>query len=286
MRSTASNVRTIETIQKMTSASAKARKEGERIAFVPTMGALHEGHLTLVDEAKRKGDIVVMSIFVNSLQFGPGEDFQRYPRTLEDDVRLAKGRGVDIVFAPSSEEMYGATPIVTINPGSLAKEWEGSARPNHFQGVLTVVAKLFHVVQPAVAVFGQKDLQQAVIVRAMVKDLNFPVEIVLCPIVREPDGLAMSSRNRLLAPKEREVALMLSKALSALRDAFTKGERRASALEAIGWRMLERVPGLTPRYLAVVNPSTFQRVNLVSPGDAAIGAIRVGETRLIDNIIF
>jgi pantoate--beta-alanine ligase len=285
-RSTASKVRTIETIQKMASASAKARKEGERIAFVPTMGALHEGHLTLVDAAKRKGDVVVMSIFVNSLQFGPGEDFQRYPRTLEDDVRLAKSRGVDIVFAPSNEEMYGVTPIVTINPGSLAKEWEGSARPNHFQGVLTVVAKLFHVVQPAVAVFGQKDLQQAVIVRTMVKDLNFPVEIVLCPIVREPDGLAMSSRNRLLAPREREVALMLSKSLSALRDAFTKGERRASALEAIGWRMLERVPGLTPRYLAVVNPNTFQRVNLVSPGDAAIGAIRVGETRLIDNIIF
>jgi pantoate--beta-alanine ligase len=182
--------------------------------------------------------------------------------------------------------MYAATPIVTINPGALAKEWEGSARPNHFQGVLTVVAKLFHMVQPAVAVFGQKDLQQAVIVRAMVKDLNFPVEIVLCPIVREPDGLAMSSRNRLLSPKEREVALMLSKALFALREAFTKGERRASALEAIGWRMLERVPGLTPRYLAAVNVNNFQRVNLVSAGDAAIGAIRVGETRLIDNIIF
>jgi pantoate--beta-alanine ligase len=279
-------MRTIETIQKMVSAAAKARKEGERIAFVPTMGALHEGHLTLVDEAKRKGDLVVMSIFVNSLQFGPGEDFQRYPRTLEDDIRLAKARGVDIVFTPSNEEMYSGSPIVTINPGSLAKEWEGSARPNHFQGVLTVVAKLFHVVQPAIAVFGQKDLQQAVIVRTMVKDLNFPVEIVLCPIVREPDGLAMSSRNRLLAPKEREVALMLSKALTALRDAFTKGERRASALEAIGWRMLERVPGLTPRYLAAVNPNTFQRVNLVSPGDAAIGAIRVGETRLIDNLIF
>jgi pantoate--beta-alanine ligase len=270
----------------MMSAAAKARKEGKRISFVPTMGALHEGHLTLVDEAKRKGDLVVMSIFVNALQFGPGEDYQRYPRTLEDDVRLAKARGVDVVFTPSNEEMYAATPIVTINPGALAKEWEGSARPNHFQGVLTVVAKLFHMVQPAVAVFGQKDLQQAVIVRAMVKDLSFPVEIVLCPIVREPDGLAMSSRNRLLSPKEREVALMLSKALFALREAFSKGERRASALEAIGWRMLERVPGLTPRYLAAVNVNNFQRVNLVSAGDAAIGAIRVGETRLIDNIIF
>jgi pantoate--beta-alanine ligase len=279
-------MRTIDSIAKMISASTKARKEGEKIAFVPTMGALHEGHLTLVDEAKRKADLVVMSIFVNALQFGPGEDYQRYPRTVEEDVKLAKARGVDIVFTPPHEEMYAATPVVTVNPGALAKEWEGSARPNHFQGVLTVVAKLLHIVQPSVAVFGQKDLQQAAIVRAMVRDLNFPVDIISCPIVREADGLAMSSRNRFLAPKEREVALMLSKALFALREAFTKGERRASALEAIGWRMLERVPGLTPRYLAAVNADSFQRVNLVSPGDAAIGAIRVGETRLIDNIIF
>jgi pantoate--beta-alanine ligase len=279
-------MRTIDSVPKMISAAAKLRKDGEKIAYVPTMGALHEGHLTLLDEAKRRGDRVVLSIFVNALQFGPGEDYQRYPRTLEEDVKLAKGRGVDIVFTPSNDEMYSAAPVITVNPGGLAKEWEGSARPNHFQGVLTVVAKLFHMVQPTVAVFGQKDLQQAAIVRAMVRDLNFPVEVVSCPIVREPDGLAMSSRNRFLAPKEREVALMLSKALFALRDAFTKGERRASALEAIGWRMLERVPGLTPRYLAAVNANTFQRVNLVSPGDAAIGAIRVGETRLIDNIIF
>lgn len=279
-------MRTIDSIAKMIAAATKARKEGEKLAFVPTMGALHEGHLTLVDEAKRRADLVVMSIFVNALQFGPGEDYQRYPRTVGEDVKLAKSRGVDIVFTPSHEEMYAAPPVVTVHPGALAKEWEGSARPNHFQGVLTVVAKLLHVVQPAVAVFGQKDLQQAAIVRAMVRDLNFPVEIVSCPIVRETDGLAMSSRNRFLAPKEREVALMLSKALFALREAFTKGERRASALEAIGWRMLERVPGLTPRYLAAVNAASFQRVNLVSPGDAAIGAIRVGETRLIDNIIF
>lgn len=279
-------MRTIDTIPKMISAASKARKEGQRIAFVPTMGALHEGHLTLIDAASRKGDLVVLSIFVNSLQFGPGEDYQRYPRTLEEDVRLARARGVDIVFTPRHVDMYAATPVVTVNPGALAREWEGSARPNHFQGVLTVVAKLFHMVQPAVVVFGQKDLQQAVIVRAMVRDLSFPIEVVVCPIVREPDGLAMSSRNRYLSPREREVALMLPKALFGLRDAFKKGERRASALEAIGWRMLERVPGLTPRYLAAVNADNFQRVNLVSPGDAAIGAIRVGETRLIDNIIF
>lgn len=279
-------MKSIDTIQKMISTANKARLKGERIAFVPTMGALHEGHLTLIDEAKRKGDLVVMSIFVNSLQFGPGEDFDRYPRPLEEDARLAKARGVDILFTPPHDGMYDAPPVITVNPGALAKEWEGAGRPGHFQGVLTVVAKLFHIVQPDIAVFGQKDLQQAGIVRAMVRDLNFPVEVVLCPIVREPDGLAMSSRNRYLSPRDREVGLMLSKALFALRDAFAKGERRASALEAIGWRMLERVPGLTPRYLAAVNANTFQRVNLVSPGDAAIGAIRAGETRLIDNIIF
>jgi pantoate--beta-alanine ligase len=279
-------MRSIDTIQKMFSTAKKARLNGERIAFVPTMGALHEGHLTLVDEAKRRGDLVVMSIFVNSLQFGPGEDYRRYPRALEEDARLAKLRGVDILFTPTHEDMYAASPVVTVHPGALAKEWEGSARPHHFEGVLTVVAKLFHIVQPDVVVFGQKDLQQAGIVRAMVRDLNFPIEVVLCPIVREPDGLAMSSRNRYLSAKDREVGLKLSKALFALRDAFNKGERRASALEAIGWRMLERVPGLTPRYLAVVNASTFQRVNLVSPGDAAVGAVRVGETRLLDNIIF
>jgi len=279
-------MRSIDTIQKMISTANKARLKGERIAFVPTMGALHEGHLTLVDEAKRRGDLVVMSIFVNALQFGPGEDFERYPRPLEEDAKLAKARGVDILFTPPNEGMYSAPPVVTVNPGILAKEWEGSGRPGHFQGVLTVVAKLFHIVQPDVVVFGQKDLQQAGIVRAMVRDLNFPVEVVLCPIVREPDGLAMSSRNRYLSPRDREVGLTLSRALFALRDAFNKGERRASALEAIGWRMLERVSGLTPRYLAAVNADTFQRVNLVSPGDAAIGAIRAGETRLLDNIIF
>ncbi|MDQ3674141.1 MAG: pantoate--beta-alanine ligase [Gemmatimonadota bacterium] len=276
----------IDTIQNMRATATKARVNGEKIAFVPTMGALHEGHLTLVDEAKRRGDVVVMSIFVNALQFGPGEDYEQYPRTLENDASLAKERGVDVLFTPPQSDMYVTPPAVTLIPGALGKEWEGSARPHHFEGVLTVVAKLFHIVQPNVAVFGQKDLQQAGIVKAMVRDLNFPVEIVMCPIVREPDGLAMSSRNRYLSPRDRGIALLLSKALFALRDAYTKGERRASALEAIGWRMLERVPGLTPRYLAAVNASTFQRVNLVSPGDAAVGAIRVGVTRLIDNVLF
>ncbi len=277
----------VETISEMRLVIADARAKDQSIAFVPTMGALHEGHLTLVDEARRVADIVVMSVFVNSLQFGPSEDFARYPRTLDDDSRLASERGVDFLFTPRAEEIYPEhAPVIMVHPGSIGKEWEGSVRPHHFEGVLTVVAKLFHIVMPDVAVFGQKDLQQVAVVKAMIRDLNFPVGILVAPVVREPDGLAMSSRNRYLSPRDRELGLTLSKALFAMRDAFARGERRASALEAIGWRMLERVPGLTPRYLAVVNADTFQRVNAVRHGDAAIGAVRVGETRLIDNIIF
>lgn len=274
-------------ISEMRHVIADLRAKGKSIAFVPTMGALHEGHLTLVDEAKRVADTVVMSVFVNPLQFGPSEDFDRYPRTLDDDSRLASERGVDFIFTPTLADMYPEhAPVVIVHPGSIGKEWEGAVRPHHFEGVLTVVAKLFHIVMPDVAVFGQKDLQQVAAVKAMVRDLNFPVGIHVVPIVRESDGLAMSSRNRYLSEKDRELGLKLSKALFAMRDVFARGERRASALEATGWRMLERVVGLTPRYLAVVNADTFQRVNNVRHGDAAVGAVRVGETRLIDNIIF
>ena len=280
-------MKSVGTIDEMRHVVAGVRAKGKSIAFVPTMGALHEGHLTLIDEAKRVADVVVMSIFVNPLQFGPSEDFARYPRTLEDDAKLASKRGVDLLFTPTREDMYPEhAPVVIVHPGSVGKEWEGAVRPHHFEGVLTVVAKLFHIVMPDVAVFGQKDLQQAAAVKAMVRDLNFPVGILVAPTVRDPDGLAMSSRNRYLSARDRELGLKLSKALFAMRDVFTKGERRASALEAVGWRLLERVVGLTPRYMAVVNADTFQRVNNVRHGDAAVGAIRVGETKLIDNIIF
>jgi pantoate--beta-alanine ligase len=280
-------MKSVATIDEMRHVIAGARAKGKSISFVPTMGALHDGHLSLIDEAKRVADTVVMSVFVNPLQFGPSEDFDRYPRTLEDDAKMASKRGVDFLFTPTREDMYPEhAPVVFVHPGTVGKEWEGAVRPHHFEGVLTVVAKLFHIVMPDVAVFGQKDLQQAAAVKAMVRDLNFPVGILVAPTVRDPDGLAMSSRNRYLSPKERELGLILSKALFAMRDAFGRGERRASALEAIGWRMLERVVGLTPRYLAAVNADTFQRVNNVHHGDAAVGAVRVGETRLIDNIIF
>jgi pantoate--beta-alanine ligase len=280
-------MQSVGNIDEMRHGVGDTRANGKSIALVPTMGALHEGHLKLVDQAKLVADVVVMSVFVNPLQFGPSEDFDRYPRTLDDDSRMAAERGVDFLFTPTREDMYPEhAPVVIVHPGNVGKEWEGAVRPHHFEGVLTVVAKLFHIVMPDVAVFGEKDLQQAACVKAMVRDLNFPVGILVAPTVREPDGLAMSSRNRYLTPKDRLLGLILSKALFAMRDAFTRGERRASALEATGWRMLERVVGLTPRYLAVVNADTFQRVNNVRHGDAAVGAVRVGETRLIDNIIF
>jgi pantoate--beta-alanine ligase len=280
-------MKSVATIDEMRHVVAGARAKGKSISFVPTMGALHDGHLSLIDEAKRVADTVVMSVFVNPLQFGPSEDFDRYPRTLDDDAKMAAMRGVDFFFTPTREDMYPEhAPVVIVHPGTVGKEWEGAVRPHHFEGVLTVVAKLFHIVMPDVAVFGQKDLQQAAAIKAMVRDLNFPVGILVAPTVRDPDGLAMSSRNRYLSPRERELGLILSKALFAMRDAFARGERRASALEAIGWRMLERVVGLTPRYLAAVNADTFQRVSNVHHGDAAVGAVRVGETKLIDNIIF
>jgi len=280
-------MKSVATIDEMRHVVAGARAKGKSISFVPTMGALHDGHLSLIDEAKRVADTVVMSVFVNPLQFGPSEDFDRYPRTLDDDAKMAATRGVDFFFTPTREDMYPEhAPVVIVHPGTVGKEWEGAVRPHHFEGVLTVVAKLFHIVMPDVAVFGQKDLQQAAAIKAMVRDLNFPVGILVAPTVRDPDGLAMSSRNRYLSPKDRELGLILSKALFAMRDAFARGERRASALEAIGWRMLERVVGLTPRYLAAVNADTFQRVSNVHHGDAAVGAVRVGETKLIDNIIF
>src|SRR3954449_1599912 len=189
------------------------RASGRRIGFVPTMGSLHEGHLTLVDEAKRRSDTVILSIFVNPLQFGPSDDLDRYPRNLERDRALAESRGVDALFVPSVQVMYPGGSDVRVVPGATAERWEGAARPGHFAGVLTVVAKLFHLVQPDVACFGRKDLQQLTLVRQMVRDLDWPIEIVAVPTVREPDGLALSSRNAYLKPDDRLRAVVLSRAL-------------------------------------------------------------------------
>ena len=191
-------MRTVETVTSVRDAVRTARRAGARVAFVPTMGYLHDGHLSLVDEARRRADFVVMSIFVNPLQFGPTEDLARYPRDPDGDARKAASRGVDLLFAPGPDVMYPREPEVRVTPRSLDRRWEGEVRPGHFAGVLTVVAKLFNIVQPDVAVFGQKDVQQATLVRAMVRDLDFPIDVVVAPTTREPDGLAMSSRNSYL----------------------------------------------------------------------------------------
>ncbi|MEO8194416.1 MAG: pantoate--beta-alanine ligase [Gemmatimonadales bacterium] len=265
-------------------AVANARAGGARIGFVPTMGALHRGHLSLVDRSRREADVTVMSIFVNPLQFGPNEDLSRYPRPVAEDARLAAEAGVDILFRPGVADMYPPGQTVSVSAGELGSQWEGASRPGHFDGVLTVVAKLFSIVTPDLAVFGRKDLQQAALVQALVRDLDIPVAIVLSPVVRESDGLAMSSRNRYLSAAERKQANVLSQALASTREAFAAGTRETSAIEAAGASVLATEPDVRPDYFAVVDPSDFGRRDLAEPRFATIVAARVGATRLIDNM--
>lgn len=262
----------------------KARAEGARIGFVPTMGALHAGHMSLVERSRKEVDFTVMSIFVNPLQFAPSEDLSRYPRPVEEDEAMASDAGVDLLFRPSVEEMYAAGRTITVTAGDLGKEWEGASRPGHFDGVLTVVAKLFNIVLPDIAVFGRKDLQQAALVKALVRDLDMPMKIVLSPIVRESDGLALSSRNRYLSPDDRRRATVLSRALREIAARYAGGERNTDLLEEIGRGVLAREPEVKPDYIAVVDEATFRRPSRASDSSAAIVAARVGTTRLIDNI--
>jgi len=261
------------------------RAQGKRIAFVPTMGYLHEGHLALVDRAREHGDVVVMSIFVNPLQFGPQEDLARYPRDLARDSALAAARGVDVLFVPADDEMYPTgRPGVTVAPGPLGDRLCGHFRPGHFEGVLTVVAKLFNIVQPDVAVFGRKDFQQCVLVGQMCRDLDFPVEIVAAPTIREADGLALSSRNTYLTANERESALQLSRALRAAQQRFANGERAGDQLIAAAHTVLARDPGLKVQYLELVDAQTLAPAVRAEPDSVLAVAAYVGKTRLIDNV--
>jgi pantoate--beta-alanine ligase len=263
----------------------RVRSGGKRVGLVPTMGSLHEGHLALVDEARRQAEVVVLSVFVNPLQFGPGEDFERYPRDLGRDQALAEGRGVDLVFVPSVEVMYPPGAETRVVPGPAASRWEGEARPGHFTGVLTVVAKLFHLVEPAVACFGQKDIQQFTLIRHMVRDLNFPVELALVPTIREPDGLALSSRNVYLDRLQRAAALSLSRGLTSAASAWRAGVGSGRALEARIAREIDAAAGVTADYIAAIDPDHLERVDQVVPGTILAVAARVGSTRLIDNLI-
>ena len=264
---------------------AEQRAAGKCVALVPTMGALHEGHLSLVDAARRRSDVVVMTVFVNPLQFGPGEDFQRYPRALDRDRALAQARAVTALFMPTADVMYPLGAETRVVPGSIADRWEGAMRPGHFVGVLTVVAKLFHLTQPDVAVFGQKDIQQATLVRRMVEDLNFPIEVVVSPTVRESDGLALSSRNAYLDAEGRRQALALSRALRTVDRAWQAGECDPATLQRHMRDEFRMFPGVTVDYIAIADPDRMAPVELATGGTIVAVAGRVGGTRLLDNHI-
>ena len=278
-------MREIASIEQLRGWRAAQRAAGRRVALVPTMGYLHEGHLALVDEARRRADTVALSIFVNPLQFGPNEDLDRYPRDLPRDRALSEGRGVDVLFAPSVDTMYPPGAEVRVVAGETAERWEGAARPGHYTGVLTVVAKLFHLLEPDVACFGQKDIQQVTLVRRMLDDLDWPVELATVPTVRDPDGLALSSRNAYLSPAERAEALALSRGLGAAGAAWRGGERAAAALEALVRANVDAAPGVRAEYIAVVEPRRLRPLAVAEPGTIIALAARVGTTRLIDNVI-
>ena len=259
------------------------RRSGHRIGFVPTMGFLHEGHLQLVDRSRARADRVVLSNFVNPLQFGPAEDFARYPRDPGRDRDLAASRGVDCYFAPTTALLYPEPPLVQLAPGPMGDTLEGAARPGHFAGVLTVVAKLLHIVGPDLAVFGRKDYQQATLVRRMVADLDFGIEIDVAPTVRELDGLALSSRNTYLSADERRAALALPRALRAVEQTWRGGEADPAALARRGHEVL-RAPGVAPEYLVLVD-AELRAVARADARTVVVVAARVGATRLIDNVI-
>jgi pantoate--beta-alanine ligase len=281
----ASRMVELATVPEIRSWVRARRSEGRRIALVPTMGYLHEGHLTLVDEARRRADVVVLTIFVNPLQFGPSEDLARYPRDLPRDRRLAEERGVDALFVPGDAVMYPSSPEIRIVPGRSAERWEGAARPGHFAGVLTVVAKLFHLTEPDVACFGRKDVQQSVLIRQMVRELDWPIELVIVPTVREPDGLALSSRNAYLDAEQRRQAAALSGALREAHAAWRGGERSTARIEARMRRFLAAVAEVRVEYIAIAEPESLAPVTEVREDTVVAIAARVGPTRLIDNIV-
>ena len=275
----------IQTVKAMTAWSRKLQREGVRIGFVPTMGALHDGHRSLVRAARLACDAVAVSIFVNPLQFGPLEDFDRYPRTFAKDLRLCEQEGADAVFVPRARDLYPPEFETAVSVQRLTRRFEGLSRPGHFGGVTTVVAKLLNIVRPAQAFFGQKDYQQAVVVERLVADLNLETEIVVCPTVRESDGVALSSRNRLLSPEERRAATVLFRALSAGRALIRAGERSVKKVEAAMTKLIWAEPLARLDYLSVAHPATFDEVRVVRGRVVLLLAVWIGETRLIDNMV-
>lgn len=273
------------TVEAMRAASLAARRVGKRVGFVPTMGALHAGHLSLMQAARSKCDVVAVSIFVNPLQFGPNEDLANYPRPLDRDRALLEQEKVDLLFLPSVEEMYPPGAITYVTVEDLSERLCGQSRPGHFRGVTTVVSKLFHITEPDAAFFGQKDAAQAAIIRRMVRDLDFPLEIVVCPIVREPDGLAMSSRNAYLNPQQRKAALVLQRSLTRAQTLYDEGIRDSEGLIAAGTETFKEEPGVRLDYFEIVDPDTLEPLSDTSRKALLAVAAFVGPTRLIDNLV-
>ncbi len=279
-------MKTINSIAEMQRLADELRAGWKRIGLVPTMGYLHEGHMSLVDEAKKRSDVVVMSIYVNPTQFAQGEDLTTYPRDLARDEKMAGSRGVDVVFAPSDKEMYPEEHLAFVEVEKAARILEGEFRPTHFRGVATVVAKLFNIVKPHSAVLGQKDAQQAFIINKMVKDLNFDVRVVIAPIVREPDGLALSSRNVYLSETERREATVLYRSLKLAESMAGRGEKDLARIRAEMLKLITTDSGGKVDYINFVNPETFERIEEAGSLHRilALIAVRFGKTRLIDNI--
>jgi len=269
----------------MHAACRELRKTNRTLGLVPTMGALHAGHLSLVSAALAECDAVVASIFVNPTQFAPGEDYETYPRDFDEDFRKLESTGVHALFAPSAEEMFPPGTTTTVDTGELGTRLDGASRPGHFRGVATIVARLLHIVAPDRAYFGQKDAAQIAVLRNMMRDLNFPAYLVVCPIVRESDGLALSSRNRYLSPGERQRALVLSRALAAVQQLAQQGETRGEALRAAMLKTFATDPLVRVDYAAVVDPDTLLPVEETSHGALIAVAAWIGQTRLIDNLL-
>ena len=273
-----------ETIARVRAWRDDRRRAGQRVGFVPTMGALHEGHARLIETARQRGDHVVVSIFVNPLQFDRKDDLERYPRALDADLRICNDRGVELVFAPAAGEMYPVEPLCTVTVKRVTDRLCGQFRPGHFDGVATVVTKLFDIVQPDVAYFGEKDAQQLAVIRRMVADLNIPVDIAGVPTVREADGLALSSRNVRLSAEERSKAIALYRALREAERAIAGGEHDARAVERLAAAVIPQDASLRLEYLEVVDPVELQRVDRIEGTVLVAGALWVGHTRLIDNL--
>ncbi len=274
-----------ETIESIRSLVRAARSDGKKVGLVPTMGALHIGHISLMEAAVKECDFVVVSIFVNPTQFVPGEDFKKYPRPLEADLKICRKAGADVVFIPTPEQMYPVENLTWVNVEKLTERLCGRSRPGHFQGVTTVCAKLFNIVASDIAYFGQKDAQQAIVIQRMVADLNMPLEIVICPTVREPNGLAVSSRNKYLTEQQKKDAANIYKSLQKCRQMIDAGVTETTEIITEMSKILQQVPSIEIEYISIVDAETLRNIEQIAGKALAAVAVKIGPARLIDNIL-